>query len=48
MCPSDSYDEMHKTTERGDIYVRVENATKTGRTGFKAPLTRVVATPCYR
>ena len=38
-----------RSTQHSDIFVRVEEPRgRHGRTGFKAPLTRVVATPCYR
>lgn len=44
----DSYAEMHRSTHPHDIYVRIEEGGAGKRPGFKAPLTRVVATPCYR
>ncbi|PSC67989.1 Mitogen-activated kinase 14 isoform A [Micractinium conductrix] len=44
---ADSYDQMNEAMEPGDLYVQHEGG-RGSRAGFKAPLTRVVATPCYR
>lgn len=50
--PADSYEQMNEAMEPGDLYLQHEGGSgskgggKPG--GYKAPLTRVVATPCYR
>lgn len=43
--PSDSYQRMAERVQAGDLYVQHHTG---GAAGFKAPLTRLVATPCYR
>eukprot|EP00887_Chlorella_sp_A99_P000345 scaffold13.g345.t1 len=48
MSKVDSYRQMQEEMQPEDLYVRFETSSIGGHTGFKAPLTRVVATPCYR
>ncbi|KAL4424747.1 hypothetical protein ABPG77_000090 [Micractinium sp. CCAP 211/92] len=46
--PADSYQQMNEQMQPGDLYAQPEACGRGGKAGFKAPLTRVVATPCYR
>lgn len=36
------------SAQPSDLYAQPEGGGRGGKAGFKAPLTRVVATPCYR
>lgn len=47
---ADSYQAMDEAIQPEDLYLQHEPADGQhgSKTGFKAPLTRVVATPCYR
>ena len=44
----DSYQQMQAEVQPEDLYVQYNTNSSGSKTGFKAPLTRVVATPCYR
>ncbi|KAL6782484.1 hypothetical protein ACKKBG_A06950 [Auxenochlorella protothecoides x Auxenochlorella symbiontica] len=56
--PSSSFRRMQEGVQAEDLYVQYQTSTPepgaaggggaAARSGFKAPLTRVVATPCYR
>ncbi|KAL4422575.1 hypothetical protein ABPG75_008772 [Micractinium tetrahymenae] len=46
--PADSYQQMNEEMQPSDLYAQPEGGGRGSKAGFKAPLTRVVATPCYR
>jgi mitogen-activated protein kinase 1/3 len=46
--PADSYAQMNEAMRPEDLYAQPSGGHNSKGSGYKAPLTRVVATPCYR